>query len=92
MDAITETSQDHQYKGCLITQYLYKILKEDCGQYKAYLHTDHLGLVSQWFLQNPESHLSESFEVVRGDFMKLTTQFYQSMLNANGNLQGAKMA
>ena len=70
---------------------MYKILKEDCGHYKAYLHTYHLGLVSQRFLCNPESHLSESFEVVHSDFMELTTQFYCSMLDANGNLQGAKM-
>jgi len=92
MEAKLDPLQDKQYKGCMITRLLYEALKDDCGKYQELLYGDHLYLTCQWFLRNPQSHLSDSFDVVQSDFLKIVMDFYKTMMKADGTRGGVEYA
>ena len=92
MEANLDPLQDKQYNGSMITKLLYKALKNDHGNYKEWLYDKHLYLTCQWFLCNPQSHLSDSFEVVQSDFLKIVMDFYETMMKADGTRSGVEYA
>ena len=51
-----------------------------------------MDLTCQWFKQNVESPTSDSFVVVQSDFVKITTAFYQNMMNADGTKNSVQCA
>ena len=52
------------YQKVVITSLNYKRLKSNVEKYNEWLSTDHLAIATQWFLHNPKSPISDSFEVV----------------------------
>ena len=83
---------DFMFNGCMITRHDYKRMKDNLGNYQEWLSKEHLNLTCQWFLRNPQSHLSDSFEVIQSDFVKIVVDFYESMMKANGTINGAEYA
>jgi len=87
-----DVNTEYTFENVVIETYLYKILKNDNGNYKEYLHSSHLGLTMQWMLRNSDSVVSNSFEIVRDDFIRTVTHFYDCMMTTKGNINSYENA
>jgi len=87
-----DVNTEYDFENVVIETYQYKILKNDNGNYKEYLHSSHLGLTMQWMLRNSDSVVSNSFEIVRDDFIRTVTHFYDCMMTTKGNINSYENA
>jgi len=51
-----------------------------------------MNLTFHWFKQNVESPTSNSFAVVQSDFVKITSDFYQNLMNGKGTKNAVQRA
>lgn len=64
----------------------YTSLKKDLGKYKEYLSSGHLCLTSQWFKHNPNSPISQGYEIVRDNSLSLAIDIYECLMNNDGQI------
>ena len=82
------------YNTSYISRNSYIIIKNDCisGKYKTWMNNEHMNLTFHWFKQNVESPTSNSFLVVQSDFVKITSDFYQNLMNGEVNINAVQRA
>jgi hypothetical protein len=76
----------------VITPDVYNSLKKNLGRYDEWLNTEHMGIVSSWFLCNHKSQVSDTFDVIRHNFVSMMEDFYSFMMFSEGRLKLAKSA
>ena len=69
------------YRKAVLNKQCYTTLKESSDNNQEYLSTEHLTLTSEWFCCNSNSKVTEMFDVVWSDFVKILNDFYNSMIN-----------
>ena len=73
--------QGKSFRKAKLNQQCYTTLKGSSDNNKEFLSTEHLALTSEWFWGNSNSKVTEMFDVVWSDFIRILNDFYNSMIN-----------